>query len=175
MKVRNAVLAVLVFVLGTVAGFAAKSRIDASLYQGKSKEEAGKALLEIAKAQAGKGSWERLGVARVYYLGGMKAEGQAMIDAVTSNKKVEGSDWFRVGRIYYDAGEWEKAKVAFDKAVQLDPKQDKWLAELGALYLLKGDRAKGEDYINRSFAIEQGEVWNTANIAGAYLGVEPLQ
>jgi tetratricopeptide (TPR) repeat protein len=175
MKIRNVVVLSLVFVLGSVAGFAAKNRLDASLYQGKSKEEAGKALLAVAKEQAGKGSWERLGVARVYYLGGMKGEGQAMIDAITSNKKAEGSDWFRVGRIYAEAKEWDRAAVAFEKAVQLDPKQDKWLAELGALYMLQGDRAKAEDYFNRSFAIEQGEVWNTANVAGAYLGVPPLQ
>jgi tetratricopeptide (TPR) repeat protein len=175
MKVRNAVVISLVFVLGAVAGFAAKKGVDASMYQSKSKQEAAKALLDIARVQAGKGSWEQLGVARVYYLGGMKAEGQKIIDTITAGKKVEGSDWLRVGRIYYEAKEWDKAKAAFDKAILLDPKQDKWLAEIGSYYLLKGDRAKAEELFGKSFGIESGEVWNTANIAGAYLGIEPLQ
>lgn len=175
MKVRSFVIVSLVFLLGVTAGFAAKKGIDSATYSGKSKQEAAKALLEIAKQQAGKGSWERLGVARAYYLGGMKSEGQAIIDSITSNKKVEGSDWLRIGRIYYTANEWDKAKAAFEKAIQLDGKQDKWLAEIGSYYLLKGDRAKAEELFNRSFAIESGEVWNTANIAGAYLGVQPIE
>ena len=45
-----------------------------------------KALLAVAKQQAGKGSWERIGVGRVYYLGGMKAEGQAIFDEVTGEE-----------------------------------------------------------------------------------------
>lgn len=175
MKIRSMVAISLVFLLGVTAGFAAKKGIDPAIYSGKSKQEAARALLEVAKQQAGKGSWERLGVARAYYVGGMKAEGQEIIDSVTSNKKVEGSDWLRVGRIYYAANEWDKAKAAFEKALQLDGKQDKWLAEIGGYYLLKGDRAKAEELFNRSFAIESGEVWNTANIAGAYLGVQPIE
>lgn len=175
MKVRSVVTVSLVFLLGVSAGFAAKKGLDASLYSGKSKQEAAKALLEVAKVQAGKGSWERLGVARAYYLGGMKAEGQAIIDSITSGKKAEGSDWLRVGKIYYSANEWDKAKAAFDKAIQLDPKQDKWLAEIGSYYLLKGDREKAEELFGRSLAVETGELWNTVNMAGAYLGVQPME
>ncbi len=67
------------------------------------------------------GSWEKIAVGRAWYLGGDKAKASQIFDSVTSNKKVEGSDWFRLGRVYSEAGEWEKARDAFDRALALDP------------------------------------------------------
>ncbi|HYC88090.1 MAG TPA: hypothetical protein VEO54_02670 [Thermoanaerobaculia bacterium] len=49
------------------------------------------------------------------------------------------------------------------------------LAELAAYHLLKGDRAKAEELIDKSFSIESGEVWNTSMIAGGHLGVKPQE
>ena len=163
-----------VFVLGSVVGaVAAKKGIDPSVYTGKDKKVAAKALLELARVQAGKGSWERLGVGRVYNLGGMKAEVQAIFDEVA--KKGEGGDWVRIGRVYYEAGEWDKAKEAFDKALTMEPKDAPWLSEVGSYYIMKGDRAKGEEMIARSFKIEPSELWSTLDAAGAYLGIRPLR
>ena len=174
MKARSAVMLMAVFALGIAVGaFAAKAKkIDPNTYRGKSKKEAATALLAIAETQAGKGSWEQIGVARVYYAGGMKAEGQTIFDRV--GKKGEDSDWMRIGRAYYDAGDWEKAKDAFQKTLAKNPKDGPWLAEIGAYYNLKGDRKTAEDLFDRSFAAEN-EVWQTANIAGSYIGVEPLR
>ncbi|MDQ3281256.1 MAG: tetratricopeptide repeat protein, partial [Acidobacteriota bacterium] len=139
MQKKSAVLMSIVFMFGLAVGaFAAKKGIDASMYRNaKSKKEAGQALLELAKKQAGKGSWERIGVGRVYYLGGMKAEGQAIFDEVTA-KKPESSDWFRIARVYREAGEWNKAQETFDKAMKMEPNDAKWLAEVGAYYLRNG-------------------------------------
>jgi tetratricopeptide (TPR) repeat protein len=174
MKNKTALMLVLVFALGIAAGAFGKKGFDTSLYHSKDKQEAGKALLAVAKQQAGKGSWERIGVARVYYLGGMKAEGQAIFDEITA-KKPEPTDWWRIGRVYWEAGEWDKAQAAFEKSLTKNPNDDKGLAELGAYYLLKGDRAKAEELFDKSYSIEQGEVWNTGMIAGAYLGVKPQE
>lgn len=175
MKARTAVVLVVVFVLGvSVGAFAKGKKIGSDNYRGKSKKEAASALLSIAQGQAGKGSWEQIGVGRVYYAGGMKSEGQAMFDRVTS-KKAEDSDWMRIGRAYYDARDWEKAKDAFQKTLAKSPKDGPWLAEIGAYYNLKGDRKTAEDLFDRSFAAGSDEVWQTANIAGSYLGVEPLR
>lgn len=174
MNRKSAVALVVVFTLGVTAGAFAKKGFDTSLYHSKDKKEAGKALLELAKKQAGKGSWERIGVGRVYYLGGMKAEGQAIFDEVTA-KKPETTDWWRIGRVYWEAGEWDKARAAFEKSLAKNPNDDKGLAEIGAYYLLKGDRAKAEEMFDKSFNIEQGEVWNTGMVAGAYLGVKPQE
>lgn len=175
MKKTNVLVLSAVFLLGTAVGaVAAKKGIDSSLYTGKDKKEAANALLGVAKTQAGKGSWERLGVARVYYLGGNKEEGQKIIDEVTS-KKPEASDWIRVGRIYYQAGEWDKAKEAFETTLKMAPKDAPWLAEIGSYYNLQGDRGKAEEYFARSFAIESDEVWSTADVAGSYVGVVPVR
>jgi tetratricopeptide (TPR) repeat protein len=175
MKKKSAVLMSLVFTFGmTVGAFAARKGIDSAMYRAKGKKEAGQELLVLAKKQAGKGSWEQIAVGRVYYLGGMKSEGQAIFDAVTA-KKPESSDWFRIGRVYREAGEWSKATAAFDKALAMEPDEAKWLAEVGAYYLGKGDRAKAEEYFDRSFKAQDDEVWSTVNMAAGYLGVEPAE
>ena len=163
----------LVFMLGLGAGaFAAKKGIDSSLFMGKEPGAAADALLEVAKVQAGKGSWERIALARVYYLSDRKAEGQSILDAVTA-KDPEGSDWLRIGRVYLEAGEWDKARSAFDKALALSPKDGPWMAEIGGHYNLKGDRARAEEYFAKSFAQDSDEFWSTINVAGSYVGVKP--
>lgn len=163
------------FVLGTVVGAwaAKKAMIDPSVYTAKPPKEAAAALLPFARQAAENGSWENIFVGRVHYLAGNKAEGQAIFDAVTSRKKVEGGDWFRIGKVYYEAGEWDKARAAFDKVLQLAPDDEDWLAEIGAYYNLKGDRAKAEELFARSFKIESNNVYNTSKAAGSYVGVVP--
>jgi tetratricopeptide (TPR) repeat protein len=174
MKFSKAIVLITVFAAGLTVGAVAKKGVDPALYHSKAKEQAGKALLELAKSQAGKGSWENIGVGRVYYLAGMKSEGQAIFDKVTS-KKPEPSDWFRIGRVYWEANEWDKAREAFDKALQASPKDAPWLAEIGGYYNLKGDRATAEQMFDKSYDIESGEVWATLNMAGSYLGIRPQQ
>lgn len=175
MKKKSAVLLSAVFTFGVAAGaLAARKGIDPALYRAKDRKAAAQELLVLAKQQAGKGSWEQIAVGRVYYLGGMKAEGQAIFDAVTS-KKPESSDWFRIGRVYREAGEWNKAVEAFDRALKMEPNDGKWLAEVGAYYLAHGDRAKAEEYFDRSFKAQDDEVWSTVNMAAGYLGVEPAE
>lgn len=174
MNRKSAFALCVVFTLGIAAGAYGRKGFDTTLYRSKDKKEAAQALLTLAKQQAGKGSWERIGVGRVYYLGGMKAEGQAIFDEVLA-KKPEPTDWWRIGRVYWEAGEWDKAKAAFEKSLAKNPNDDKGLAELGAYYLIKGDRAKAEELFDKSYSIEQGEVWNTAMIAGGYLGVKPQE
>lgn len=173
MKHRLTLIAVLSFVLGVSAGYAKGNKVESSAFKGKSKQEAAKALLEVAKVQAGKGSWERIAVGRVYYLGGMKAEGQAIFDDILSRKH-ESSDTFRIARVYREAGEWPKAKAMFDDYAKQNPKDDKGLAEIGSYYLLNGDRAGAEELFSRSFGLES-ELWNTVSAAGAYLGIAPQE
>lgn len=165
-------LAATLFIVGAGSAEAAqKPRADASMYHGKDAAEAGHALLEIALKQAGKGSWERIGVGRAYYLGGDKAAGQAIFDAVLANP--DDSDVFRVARVYQEAGEWDRAKPLFDRYLAANPKDEKALAEVGAYYLLHGDRARAEQLFDRSFQVAPDEVWATIAAADAYLNVKP--
>lgn len=155
-----------------IATAAQKPRADASMYHGKEATEAGRALLDVALKQAGKGSWERIGVGRAYYLGGFKAEGQAIFDALL-NGRHEDSDVYRIARVYQEAGEWDRAKPLFDRYLASNPSDEKGLAEVGAYYLLHGDRARAEQLFDRSFQSSPDELWATLAAADAYLNVKP--
>jgi Flp pilus assembly protein TadD len=169
----KALVLVAALAIGAIAALeAAKAKADKALYQGKKPKEAAQLLLVVAEAQAEKGTWERIGVARVHYLSGDKAKGQALIDDVLKGK-VDESDYMRLGRLYVEAREWDKAKAAFEKAVAADPKDASNLSEVGAWFNLRGDRVRAEELFERALAIKPNEVWVTANIAGSYVGVEP--
>jgi len=175
MKIRLAVALSAAFLASAAfdAGAAKQPRIEADAYQGRTEQDAAKVLLEHALAQAGKGSWERIAVGRVFYLGGHKPEGRAIFDAILGGKH-EDSDIYRIARVYAEAGEWNLAKPMFDSYVESNPKDEKALAEVGAHYLLNGDRAGAERLFERSFAIAP-EIWATVAAAGAYLKVAPQE
>lgn len=167
----TALAAALSVAVAGVASAAQKPRADASRYHGKDAAEAGRALLDVALKQAGKGSWERIGVGRAYYLSGDKAAGQAIFDAILADP--DDSDVFRIARVYQEAGEWERARPLFDRYLAANPRDEKALAEVGAYYLLHGDRAGAEALFDRSFQVS--EVWATIAAADAYLGVKPQE
>ena len=167
-----AVIATGLFVAGVGVGYAAQ-KLAPSLYHGKTAAEAGRALLEAAREQANDGSWELIGIGRLYYLGGQKAQGQAIFDALLAGDH-EDSDVYRIARVYREAGEWAKAKPLFERYLAANPKDEKGLAEVGAFHLLNGDRENAERLFDRSFAIAP-EVWATIAAAGAYLGVAPQE
>lgn len=172
MRIRFVVAGTMLFAFGIAHGYAAQ-KTDASIYQGKTKQEAAKALLEIARAQAGDGSWERIAIGRIYYLGGSKPEGQAIFDEILADEP-DGSDMLRIARVHLQAREWDKARPLLDRYVQENPKDEKGLAEAGANYLLNGDRATAETLFARSFKI-QSELWATISAAGAYMDVAPQE
>jgi tetratricopeptide (TPR) repeat protein len=153
--------------IGTLADQRAGS-ID--LFQGKEPKEAGLAALEAAERFAGKGSWERIAVGRVYYLSGDTAKGQALFDAVTSGKP-EASDWQRIGDVYAQAGEHDKAEPCFSKALAMNAKDDTGQCEVGAWYIRTGQRQKGEELLAKALAKNPTEVWHYVRAAEAYLGV----
>lgn len=157
--------------LAMCVAHAGKKHVEVPAYGSMSKADAASALLKRAMVEAGDGTWERIAVGRVYYLGGMKAEGQAIFDAVLS-KKHDPSDMFRVARGYREAGEWPRAKALFDSALEGNTKDTKGLAEVGGYCLLNGDRAGAKALFDRSFRIES-EMWATVSAAGAYVGVSP--
>lgn len=171
MKNRIALtLAAGLFVAGVGIGYAAQ-KVSPSLFHGKSKEDAARALLDVARVQAKDGSWERIAIGRVLYLGGHRTEGQAIFDSLLTGEH-EDSDVFRIARVYREAGEWSKAKPLFDTFVANNLKDEKGLAEVGAFYLLNGDRDGAERLFDRSFSVAV-EFWATLGAAGAYLGVVP--
>jgi tetratricopeptide (TPR) repeat protein len=174
MKLRFVIGGGTVFALGVVVGLAlaADKKVDPTIYQGKPPEQAARALLEAAQVQAGSGSWQNIAVARVYYLMGDRAAANAILERFPVDK-LKGNDWIRIGRLYVEAGEWDKAKEAFDHLLAVDPDDPDYQAEIGAFYNLHGDRARAEELFARSFAKDPSDVWATANAAGSYVSVRP--
>lgn len=174
MKRRLALVGLASFVLGAASVYAAKVVFDPkAYYAGKSPAEASAALLARAEVLAGQGSWERIGVGRVYYLSGNKQKGQALFDGVLGGK-VAKSDLYRIAEVYAVAGEWEKAKPMFDRAIAMDAQDHRGLIRAGCWYNLNGDRAHAEELFDKGFAQESAEVWHFALAAGSYSGVKPF-
>jgi tetratricopeptide (TPR) repeat protein len=167
-----------------LACFAAGALTHAGLAQGKkvsfspeilqgSAPQVGTALLDGALQLAEQGSWERIAVGRAWYLGGDKAKGQQILDGVTGGRKVEGSDWFRIARVYVEAGEWDKARGAFDKAMAMNADDDSGAIEYGVFANLNNDRGKAEGLFRMALQKKPREFWHWVNAGGSYLGVKP--
>jgi tetratricopeptide (TPR) repeat protein len=162
-------------VFGVGIGFAAKEKSPGiDIMRGKPAKEAGLAALQEAEKLAGSGSWELLGVARVYYLSGDKGKGQSLIDRALG-PKAEASDFQRAGEIYSAAGENSRAEESFARTLAADPKlkDDTGRAEIGAWYIRNGQRDKGEELLSQAFTRNPNEVWHYLRAAEAYLGVPP--
>ena len=172
---RAAMLAFsVVFLLGVASGVgAAKLKATPALYAGKQPADAAAALLQAAEPFTEGGSWESIFVARVRYLSGDVAGGQAVFDGILARRKAEAGDFVRVGRVYREAGEWEKARPMFEKVLAMQPDDADWLAEIGAYYNLEGDRARAEELFTRSLAEDPENSYNVAKMAGSYIGVVP--
>lgn len=170
MKHRNVLATAAVCLLfGFSLGLSAKDTASGiGLFRGKPAKEAGQAALIEAERLAEGGSWELIGVGRVYYLSGDKARGQAIFDRVTS-KKPEGGDWQRIGEVYAEAGENDKAEACFLKAIT--PKDDTGQSEIGAWYVRTGQREKGEEMFAKALARNPDDMWHYVRAAEAYLEV----
>jgi tetratricopeptide (TPR) repeat protein len=171
---RIIVVAMAFFVLGSLSSSigAEKQKVDPATFLGKEPKAAAAALLSVAEAQAGDGSWELIGVGRLYYLSGDKAKGQTFFDKVAS-KGAKKNDWQRIAKVYMEAGEWDKAEPILQKVLAMDQADDYSQVLLGAFYNLKGQREKAEELFSKS--LKKGDsVWSTLNAAGSYIGVQPL-
>ncbi len=111
-------------------------------------------------------------MARVFFLSGQPARGQAIFDDIIDTK-VEASDWVRMGRVYHEAGDWESARNAFERVIELKPDDEDWMAEIGAYHNLHGDRERAEELFRISFEEDPTNDRNLATAAGSYVGVEP--
>jgi tetratricopeptide (TPR) repeat protein len=160
-------------VLAAAIGYAASATGGGiAVFRGKPAKEGAMAALAEAEKLAGNGSWELIGVGRVYYLSGDKARGQAIFDRVTGGKP-KGSDWQRLGDVYAQAGENAKAEDCYQKVLAADPKDDTGQAEIGAWYIRIGQREKGEELFARALAKHSDENWHYVRAAEALLGVRP--
>ncbi len=158
--------------LGIGVGYAAKEKppgMDA--IRGKPAKEAAMSALATAETLAGEDTWQLIAIARVYYLSGDKAHGQAIIDRVNASKGAKGNDWQRIGRIYSEAKENAKAEEFFNKTLAYDAKDDSGRAEIGAWYIRNGNRDRGEQLLTEAFARHADDPYHYIRAAEGLLGV----
>ncbi len=162
-----------VFGLGlSIGSFAGKKAgVTSAAWSGVAPEAAAANLLDVARDLAEDGSWENINLARVHYLLGEKDEAEAILDKYRDGK--EAGDLIRIARIYAHAEEWDKAKPLFDRVVELEPKDEDWLIEVGAFYNLNGDRETAEQLFARGFKSAPRNLKNALTAAGSYVGVFP--
>jgi hypothetical protein len=162
-----------VFLAGLSAGLPAKPKggVDPSAWAGREPAAAAAALMELAGAQAGNGSWERIAVGRVHYLAGDKQQGEATF-AGLSGSGADPSDLIRIVRVYMTAGEWDKARPLAERVLELAPDDQDWMVEIGAYFNLNGDRQRAEELFAAGMAKKVG-LANLLDAAGSYRGVLP--
>ncbi len=171
-KIAIVVMSAACLTAGIGIGYAAKAKGPGmTLISGKPAKEAGVAALQEAERQAKGGSWELISIARVYYLSGDKATGEAILNRVLNGPKSEASDWFRIARVYAEAGENAKAEALFLRALAAEPKDDSGQAEVGAWYIRTGQREKGEALLTKAFERNSDEVWHYVRAGEAFMGV----
>ena len=172
MRHRSLVISSSIFLLlGFGLGLSAKDTPGGvALFRGKPPKDAAMAALAEAEKLSENGSWELIGIGRVYYLSGDKAKGQSYFDRVTS-RKPEGSDWQRIGDVYAEAKENDKAEACYQKALAASPKDDTGQSEVGVWYIRNGQRDKGEELFAKALARNPDDVWHYVRAAEAYLGV----
>lgn len=167
-------VAVASIAFGIGVGYAAKqgpTLLD--LNASKPAREAGLAALTEADRLAGVGTWEMIAVGRDYYLIGEPQKGQALFDRATAGKP-DPSNWQRLGAVWAEIGDKAKADDCFQRALALlDPKDDTGQAEVGAWFIRNGQRAKGEELIDRALQRHPAEIWHYLRAAEALLGVAP--
>jgi thioredoxin-like negative regulator of GroEL len=177
MKGRMAGVGLVCFLMGLIVqvGFAQnrKPAFTADMIQGKDANAAASTLLDNALQLAGTGSWERIAVGRAWYLGGDKAKGQQIFDSVTTGKKVASSDWVRIARVYTESNEWDKAKVAFEKVLAMEPDDDTTAIELAGFANVHKDRATADAQFIKVMTKSKSDFWHFVNAGGSYLGVKP--
>jgi tetratricopeptide (TPR) repeat protein len=167
----TAALAAGALLLGVGLGIAASERGGGiAVIRGKSPADAAAAALVEAERLAGNGSWELIAVGRVYYLSGNKSRGQAIFDRVTG-RKPKPSDWQRIGEVYAEAAENDRAAECFQKALENSPKDDTGQAEIGSWYIRIGQREKGEALLAQALSRAPDEMWHYVRAAEAFLGV----
>lgn len=167
---RSVLLAGGLFVAGLGIGFAANQPLS-SAYHDKAKAEAAHALLDVAMEQADGGSWEEIAIGRLYYLSGDKQRGDEIFNRWLTDD-AEASDVWRIARAYAEAGNWNKARPLFERYLVRNDDDYRAFADVGAFYLLQGDREHAEKLFDQAFEMET-EFWSTMSAAGAYLGIAP--
>ena len=62
--------------------------------------------------------------------------------------------WIQLGNLYFDNGFYEKAVIAYEKAVELDPRNPDVLTDIGVVYRRTSRPHKAVQFFDRAIAVD---------------------
>lgn len=143
-------------------------RTTTAMYAGQPPKQAASALLDAAKTQAEDGSWELIGIGRVLYLGGRKAEGEAMFKGLLDRTK-KTSDVFRIAQVYIEAKEWPKARPLLDRMLTMKEHDAGDVMRVARTYVENREFARARPLFERFLAMDDYDEREAAEIGAIYL------
>lgn len=144
------------------------TRTATSMYGGQAPQQAATALLEAAKSQAENGSWETIGIGRVLYLGGRKADGEAVFKALLDRTQ-KTSDVYRIAQVYLEAKEWAKAKPLLERMLTMKEHDAGDVIRVARVYVDRGEFARAKPLFERFLAMDDYDEKEAAEIGAYYL------
>lgn len=166
-RMATAVALALAGMAGT-AQAAKTTRTASTMYSGQAPQQAAAALIEAAKTQTEDGSWEAIGVGRVLYLGGRKADGQAIFDALLSRTQ-KTSDVYRIALVHMEAKEWAKARPLLDRMLTMKDHDAGDVIRVARKYVEHGEFARARPLFERFLAMDDYDEKEAAEIGAYYL------
>lgn len=144
------------------------TRTTTAMYGAQAPQQAATALLEAAKTQTDGGSWEEIGIGRVLYLGGRKAEGEALFNAMLARTQAT-SDVYRIAQVYIEAKEWQKAKPLLDRMLTMKEHDAGDVMRVARTYVEHREWAKAKPLFERFLAMNDYDEKELAEIGAYYL------
>lgn len=161
-----------VLALAGVAGLAHAApkpgRTDPAMYRGQAPQKAAAALLDVAKTQTEDGSWERIAIGRIYYLGGRKPDGEAMFKALLDRTE-KTSDLYRIAQVYAEAGEWPKARPLLDRMLTMKEADAGDVLRAARAYAEHREWARAKPLFEKFVAMDDYDEKELAEIGAWYL------
>lgn len=144
------------------------TRTATTMYAGQALQQAATALITAAKTQTEGGSWETIGIGRVLYLGGRKAEGEAVFNEVLGRTQ-KTSDLYRIAQVYMEAKEWAKAKPLLDRMLTMKDHDAGDVIRVAREYVDHKEFARAKPLFERFLAMNDWDEKEAAEIGAYYL------
>ena len=81
----------------------------------------------------------------------------------------------RVGAMYYQQGNFEKARTIFEGLVELDPESAEAHSALGGLLTLQQDDAKAVEHLQRAIEINPSQIAPYVNLGEIYIRQQKIE
>lgn len=143
-------------------------RTASTMYAAQAPQQAAGALLHAARTQTEGGSWETIGIGRVLYLGGRRAEGEALFNELLARTD-KTSDVYRIAQVYMEAKEWPKARPLLERMLAMKEHDAGDVMRVAREYVEHREFARARPLFERFLAMDDYDEKEAAEIGAYYL------